>query len=239
MVGRRLHLVHDPELDPLAGRQAHRRRAGAADPAADGRRHRRRRGRGLAEGARRDGAHQRQAGEDRGRQGPQAAQVRVGSRPDSPTWSSWRRASGRTSTGSKDSGVDIKQGIVVDEHLRSSVPNVYAAGDVAQGRDLISGQSGRARHRADGPGARPDRRREHGGQGRAVPRLAHHQHRGGLSPGRRLVRRLGRRARPKRSAASRKTAARTASCCSRASGSPAPSSSAAPTTSGRPTTSAC
>jgi NAD(P)H-nitrite reductase large subunit len=41
----------------------------------------------------------------------------------------------------KDSGVDIKQGVVVDDHLRSSIPNVYAAGDVAQGRDLISGQS--------------------------------------------------------------------------------------------------
>ena len=41
----------------------------------------------------------------------------------------------------KDSGVDIEQGIIVDEHLRSNVPNVYAAGDVAQGRDLISGQS--------------------------------------------------------------------------------------------------
>ena len=41
----------------------------------------------------------------------------------------------------EDSGVDIEQGIIVDEHLRSNVPNVYAAGDVAQGRDLISGQS--------------------------------------------------------------------------------------------------
>jgi NAD(P)H-nitrite reductase large subunit len=39
----------------------------------------------------------------------------------------------------KGSGIDIEQGIVVDERLRSSVPNVYAAGDVAQGRDLISG----------------------------------------------------------------------------------------------------
>src|SRR4030095_11660430 len=53
------------------------------------------------------------------------------------------------------SGVDVKQGIVVDEHLRSSIPNVYAAGDVAQGRDLISGQS--AVH-AHGPPA-PERRR--------------------------------------------------------------------------------
>jgi NAD(P)H-nitrite reductase large subunit len=39
----------------------------------------------------------------------------------------------------KDSGVRVNQGIVVDDHLRSSVPNVYAAGDVAEGRDLISG----------------------------------------------------------------------------------------------------
>jgi NAD(P)H-nitrite reductase large subunit len=38
-------------------------------------------------------------------------------------------------------GIEVKQGIVVDDRLRSSVPNVYAAGDVAQGRDLISGQS--------------------------------------------------------------------------------------------------
>ena len=40
----------------------------------------------------------------------------------------------------KGSGVEVKQGVVVDERLRSNVPNVYAAGDVAQGRDLISGQ---------------------------------------------------------------------------------------------------
>ncbi len=39
----------------------------------------------------------------------------------------------------KDSGVTVRGGIVVDEHLRSNVPNVYAAGDVAEGRDLVSG----------------------------------------------------------------------------------------------------
>jgi len=38
------------------------------------------------------------------------------------------------------SGVEIKQGILVDEHLRSNVPNVYAAGDVAEGRNRITGQ---------------------------------------------------------------------------------------------------
>jgi len=38
----------------------------------------------------------------------------------------------------KDSGITINQGIVVDDHLRSSAPNVYAGGDVAEGRDMIS-----------------------------------------------------------------------------------------------------
>jgi NAD(P)H-nitrite reductase large subunit len=38
------------------------------------------------------------------------------------------------------SGIEIKQGVLVDEHLRSNVPNVYAAGDVAEGRDLITGE---------------------------------------------------------------------------------------------------
>jgi NAD(P)H-nitrite reductase large subunit len=40
----------------------------------------------------------------------------------------------------KDSGVRVNRAIVVDEHLRSNVPTVYAAGDVAEGRDLISGE---------------------------------------------------------------------------------------------------
>jgi NAD(P)H-nitrite reductase large subunit len=39
----------------------------------------------------------------------------------------------------KDSGVVIERGIRVDAHLRSSVPTVYAAGDVAEGRDLVTG----------------------------------------------------------------------------------------------------
>jgi NAD(P)H-nitrite reductase large subunit len=40
----------------------------------------------------------------------------------------------------KGSGVTVKRGVVVDDHLRSNIPNVYAAGDVAEGRDLISGE---------------------------------------------------------------------------------------------------
>ena len=42
------------------------------------------------------------------------------------------------------SGVTVNLGVVVDDHLRSSVANVYAAGDVAEGPDLVSG--GRAVH---------------------------------------------------------------------------------------------
>lgn len=38
------------------------------------------------------------------------------------------------------SGIRVNRGVVVDDHLRSSVSNVYAAGDVAEGRDLVTGQ---------------------------------------------------------------------------------------------------
>ncbi len=39
------------------------------------------------------------------------------------------------------SGVRTHRGILVDDHLRSNVPNVYAAGDVAEGRDLVTGEA--------------------------------------------------------------------------------------------------
>ena len=38
------------------------------------------------------------------------------------------------------SAVKINRGVVVDDHLRSSVANVYAAGDVAEGRDRVTGE---------------------------------------------------------------------------------------------------
>jgi NAD(P)H-nitrite reductase large subunit len=41
----------------------------------------------------------------------------------------------------KDSGIAIKRGIVVDDQLRSNVPNVYAAGDVAEGKDVVTGEA--------------------------------------------------------------------------------------------------
>ena len=37
------------------------------------------------------------------------------------------------------SGVNIDQGILVNERLESSVENLFAAGDVAQGRDFSTG----------------------------------------------------------------------------------------------------
>jgi len=47
----------------------------------------------------------------------------------------------RTNLGWLDgSGIAINRGILVDEHLRSNVPNIYAAGDVAEGKDLVTGQ---------------------------------------------------------------------------------------------------
>ena len=39
----------------------------------------------------------------------------------------------------KGSQVKVNQGIVVDDRLRSNIPNVYAAGDVAETRNLITG----------------------------------------------------------------------------------------------------
>ena len=40
----------------------------------------------------------------------------------------------------KGSGVRMNRGILVDDRLRSSVANVFAAGDVAEGPDLVTGQ---------------------------------------------------------------------------------------------------
>ncbi len=37
------------------------------------------------------------------------------------------------------SGVNVDQGVVVDEYLQSSAPDIYAAGDVAQGKDFSTG----------------------------------------------------------------------------------------------------
>lgn len=39
----------------------------------------------------------------------------------------------------QDSGIRMNHGILVDDHLRSNVANVYAAGDVAEGRDGVTG----------------------------------------------------------------------------------------------------
>jgi NAD(P)H-nitrite reductase large subunit len=38
------------------------------------------------------------------------------------------------------SGVAVKEGILVDEHMQSSVPGIYAAGDVAEFTDCVTGE---------------------------------------------------------------------------------------------------
>ena len=40
----------------------------------------------------------------------------------------------------ENTGVDIRSGIVIDPYMRTSVPHIYAAGDVAEGRDFSTGQ---------------------------------------------------------------------------------------------------
>ena len=37
-------------------------------------------------------------------------------------------------------GAQIDEGIVIDDHMRTTVPCIYAAGDVAQGRDFSTGE---------------------------------------------------------------------------------------------------
>jgi len=47
----------------------------------------------------------------------------------------------RSNTGFLDgSGVKVDMGVVVDDFMQTSVPDVYAAGDVAQGKDLSTGE---------------------------------------------------------------------------------------------------
>jgi NAD(P)H-nitrite reductase large subunit len=39
----------------------------------------------------------------------------------------------------KESGITVDRGVVIDNHARTSVENIYAGGDCAQGQELISG----------------------------------------------------------------------------------------------------
>jgi NADPH-dependent 2,4-dienoyl-CoA reductase/sulfur reductase-like enzyme len=44
------------------------------------------------------------------------------------------------------SGVDVDDGVIVDDHLRSSVDDVYAIGDVARFDDVVSARQRRIEH---------------------------------------------------------------------------------------------
>ena len=37
-------------------------------------------------------------------------------------------------------GVEVDKGLIIDEHMQTNVPNIFAAGDVAQGRDFSTGE---------------------------------------------------------------------------------------------------
>lgn len=39
----------------------------------------------------------------------------------------------------EDSGIETEYGVLVDDHLHTSLPDIYAAGDVAQARDIATG----------------------------------------------------------------------------------------------------
>lgn len=40
----------------------------------------------------------------------------------------------------RDAGAHVVQGLVIDDRMRTTIPHVYAAGDVAQGRDFSTGE---------------------------------------------------------------------------------------------------
>src|SRR5207249_2626319 len=155
-----------------------------------------RRGRGgrreLARGPRRRHPHRRQGHEDRGRQGQEAAEVRRRRRSrlrrrdhghryqDEPRLAQGRRRADRPRRRRRrPSPLQRPQRLRGGRRGGGPRPRLRPAGG--------------PRDRADGAGARARRRRQHGGQGRRLQGLAHRQHRRGLPPRRRLVRRVGRR----------------------------------------------
>jgi NAD(P)H-nitrite reductase large subunit len=40
----------------------------------------------------------------------------------------------------ENTGVEIRSGVIIDAHMRTTVPCIYAAGDVAEGRDFSTGE---------------------------------------------------------------------------------------------------
>jgi NAD(P)H-nitrite reductase large subunit len=40
----------------------------------------------------------------------------------------------------KQAGIAVRKGVMVDDRMRTSIPNIYAAGDVAEVRDILTGE---------------------------------------------------------------------------------------------------
>lgn len=47
----------------------------------------------------------------------------------------------RANTGILDAGVTVRRGVVVDEHMQTSAPGIYAAGDCCEGNNLLCGET--------------------------------------------------------------------------------------------------
>ncbi len=104
------------------------------------------------------------------------------------------------------SGIDVDVGILVDDRMRTNLPNIWAAGDVAQAQRPL-GRKGRQRHSAECGRTGPHRRARHGGRfrGCAVSRRGAAQHLQLLRPAGDLGRRRQGRHRMRDRGAGRRT----------------------------------
>ena len=59
--------------------------------------------------------------------------------PCRPISSSWRSASGRNMALAKEAGLEVKRGVVVDDHLRTSDENIFAVGECVEHRGQCYG----------------------------------------------------------------------------------------------------
>ena len=76
---------------------------------------------------------------------------------------------GRARELAAEAGLDVGDGILVDEHLETSAPGIFAAGDVAAAWHPLLGFASPRRALGQRPAPGSGRRAEHARHGRAVP----------------------------------------------------------------------
>ncbi len=224
--------MHAAENLAKAGRERHDRRDAAARAAGL----LRRRGRGdhragLCRGGR--ALHDGNAGRARRTRSARLPRSRspTARRSTATCWW-WASASAPVTDFLAGSGVELDRGVLVDDTMRSSVANIWAAGDVAQARGFYDGAQDAERHPARRGRAGPHRRhgdgRRPGRQDLSGRRSAQHLHVLRQAGG------VGRRARRRRRRASRSsrrstpTRVATSRSCSPTTGSSASSASTLP-----------